>query len=312
MFENHSRVGRELFLAAFGANTGAEDAWWLERLAVLLEEHDVHTGEVLWSESRPIDHLYFFRQGRVRMTRDGVAPWTFENRWFLGAFEAHAAAARRRAVALTDFYALRVPRRAWLDLLEDSFALARRSIMAASDAVARLEEQLPTLETPPTRVWLQPPPPGPLGVIDRLAILTELAMARDAGVQALADLAAVCREVTLREGDSLFGDEPTRPDFFLVVSGEIETQREEPRVERRYYPGEIVGGVMAFSDHGLRWSARARTSARLLAIPTEAWFDLMEDHFEFTQAQFVTLAARRERLLGELAARSGPTGIVLT
>jgi CRP-like cAMP-binding protein len=311
MLENLSHAGRELFLVAFGADTDAEDAWWVERLNALLEEHDVYAGEVLWTEGRPIEHLYFFRQGRVRMTRDGRAPWTYENRWFLGGFEAHAAAAKRRAVALTDFYALRVPRRAWLNLLEDSSAFARRSITAAADAVARLEVRIPTLETAPLRVWQKPPPAGPLGVIERLAMLTELAMARDAGVQALADLAAVSREVTLRAGDPLFGGEPTRAHIFLLVSGEVEARREEPMVERRYYPGEVVGGVMAFSDLGLSWSAHALTPARLLAIPTEAWFDLMEDHFEFAQAQFVTLAARRERLLEELAARSGPTGIVL-
>jgi CRP-like cAMP-binding protein len=313
VLDNHSqRIGREIFLAAFGAHTDAEDGWWLDRLTMLLEEHEVRAGELLWTEGRPIDHLYFFRKGSARLTREGSPPWTFDGRWFLGAFEAHAGAVKRRAVALTDFYTLRVARQAWLDLLEDSFELARRSLKAAADTVVRLEERIPILESAFLRKPTPAIPPGPLSVIDRLAILTDLPTARGAGVQALADLAAICQEVSLQAAEPLFAaDEPTREHVFLLVTGEISVGREEPLVQRRYYPGEIVGGVVAFSDRGLRWSAHALTPARLLAIPTEAWFDLMEEHFEFEQAHFAAVAARRDRLLEELAAHSGPEGLVL-
>jgi len=240
-----------------------------------------------------------------------LAPWTYEGRWFLGAYEGHMDAARRRAAALSDFYALRIQRRAWLDLLEDSFELTRRSVAAAANGLALLEERAPAIA--PTRLDLltSPLPPEPLGVVDRLAVLTQLTVARRVGVQALTDLAAVSHEVRVEAGDAVFERGQTAEHFYLLLTGKVSARREQPEVERQYFPGDIVGGVVAFSERSPHWRAVALTPARLLAIPREAWFDLMEDHFEFAQAHFAVLAARRDRILEDIGARSGPEGVVL-
>jgi CRP-like cAMP-binding protein len=306
------RIQRELFLAAFGVQTDELPAWVVDRLTLVLEERQIRAGEVLWRAGEPLELLYFMHQGRVRLTRDGRPPWTFEGRWFLGGFENQLDRAARTGVAASDFQALAMPGRAWLELLEDSFDLTSSAVVASAGAVARLEERLPESAFGPA-----PPPASArlkakLDTLTRLSLLTELELARGAGVQALADLAAVSRPVALEAGEALFRRDDARTHLHLVVAGEIEAGRQDPELTRHYRSGEIVGGPAAFSKRIVHWEARARTAATLVAIPVDAWFDLMEAHFGLARSVLRQLALWRERALDELAAAAGPEGLVLT
>jgi hypothetical protein len=252
--------------------------------------------------------------GKVALLREGAPPWTFEGRWFLGTFDGHPQGPpSRRAVALTDFYALRGLRRSWLDLLEDSFELTRRGIEGAAAAVAKLEERLPP------RAARQHDEEGPLladpevslTVVERLAFLMEPLAVRGAGVQALADLAAVSDERVLRKGDVLFNPGWDREHLFLVVAGRAAAARSGGE-ERVYGRGELVAGAAALLDQVREWRAYAQTDARVLALPMEAWFDLMEGHFDLASSVFGALGTRRNALLEELASQAGPDGLILT
>ena len=306
---------RELLLAAFSSLPSARlDRWVLDRLASITEERFVHAGEVLWSADAPVGALYFMREGRVRMSRASAPPWTFEGQWFLGMFEGRRGeVARREAVALTDFAALSLPPRAWFALLEDSFELMRGFAAAAAASVASLDERIPSgvVALPPWR-----PSPGrgerSLGVLGRLAVLTELQMARGAGVQALADLAAASKELTVEEGEHLFRGGASRDHFHVVASGTIEARRALPEAARRYRAGEIVTGAAAFAERAQEWEARALSRAQVIAVPLEAWFDLMEDHFDLAQSFLGVLGTWRERALDGLAEAAGAAGIILT
>src|SRR5262249_26484322 len=161
--------------------------------------------------------LYFMQQGRVRATRPGQAPWTFEGRWFLGGFEGHQdRPASRTLVALDDFHALKIPRRPWLDLVEDSFELTRLSVVASSPAVAGLDARILTLEKNRPHMKVRGDVDRPLSAVERIAFLAELRMARGAGVQALADQASASDELTLRDGEALFDGRQGRDHFFVV------------------------------------------------------------------------------------------------
>src|SRR3954468_17720991 len=81
------RFERELLLTAFSVQTAQLEGWVIDRLITITEERFVRAGDVLWSAGKPVESLYFMRDGRVRMTRPGAAPWTFEGKWFLGSFE---------------------------------------------------------------------------------------------------------------------------------------------------------------------------------------------------------------------------------
>jgi CRP-like cAMP-binding protein len=309
------RIGRELFLAAFGASSDVYEDWVIDRLTQILEDRPLRNGDSLWQAGAPVEHCYFMQNGRVQMTRPGARPWTFEGRWILGSFEARGAPAARSATALKDFDALRMPRRAWFRLLADSFTLTRRSIVGAATTVAQLEERLPLLRANASPIGSSPSwgyVDQPLGVLGRLAALAELQGTRNVGVQALADLAAASDEVALKEGDALFDVGDSHSHLFVVAAGSVAVARREPDVARRYGPSELVGGAAALCERIGFWQARATTATRVVAVPTEAWLDMMEEHVELAESVMSVLARQRAAFLDRLAEMAGPEGIVLT
>ena len=307
------RAGREIAAAAVGVSFETFDGWALDRLAALFDPHTVGANRALWSRGQPVEFLYFIREGRVQARRPGVAPWTFEGRWFLGGFEGHAdRPAQRDLVALTDLDALRIRRQDWLELLEDSFEITRSTVTACATAVAKLDERIPTVERVPSGASAPRTSEHPLTMIEKIAFLGEVPIARGPGVQSLADLSSVSAEITLLRGEGLFAQGATHDHHFLVVEGEVEATRQDPEVRRSYGPGDLVTGAAAIADRASDWTARAGTAARLLTIPRETWFDLMEEHFELVDATLAMLAMEREALLGILAVSAGPGGLLLT
>jgi CRP-like cAMP-binding protein len=307
------RIGREMAIAAFGVSPDRFDPWVLDRFTDIVEEEHVRAGQVLWPAGHVVETLYFMHDGRVQATRRGAPPWTMQGHWFLGAFEGHLdRPASRSLVAMSDFYALKFRRAAWLDLLEDSFELTRRAVTAAATAVARLDERLPRIERPARPHAIPRAFDGPLTMVERISFFTEIGVSLDVGVQALADLANVSKDLSVKPGASLFDSGGANDHFFLVVDGEIEATRKDPDVRRRYALGEAVTGAAALSERRAHWAARAVGSARLLAVPIEAWFDLMEEHFELANSTIAVFARDRERILDQLAAEAGPDGVILT
>lgn len=297
----HGRLGRELFLVSFGVSLGDLEPWVFDRMTTLLADRWVPAGTTLYVEGDPPEYLLFMLEGSVRLTRAGETPWLLQGRWVVGALEGVANTTRTRtAIATTDFQAMQVPIRGWVELLEDSFPLARSAILNAARATAELETRVPA--TPPAaRRSYEPPMDAPLQLIDRLSLLADVRMLSGAGVQSIVDLAAASREARFDEGALLLERGVERREMLLVVSGDVEARREGPPLERRYGPGDIVCGVSSFGTQGLVWEARALGPTRVIAFPIEAWFDLMEEHFDLVRSTLGAIGTRRELLLEQMA-----------
>jgi CRP-like cAMP-binding protein len=304
------RIGRELLLAGMGLPLDVIDSWAIDRLTWLLDEQFVHTGELLYAVGEPADFIYFMHDGKLRLTRPGAAPWTFQGRWLIGGFEAFADRLRARdAVALADFPVLKIPTAAWIDLLEDNFALARAAVLQTARAATLLEDRIPDA---PAEAPQDPPRvgSGPLTLVERLALLVSVRILRGGGVQALADLAAAAEEASFGSGDVILERGATRTHLHLVVHGRVDASRADPEAERSYGPGDIVSGVASFGSSATAWEARARVPTRVLSFSSELWFDLMEEHFDVVRSTLAAIAERRVVLLEYLAEKAG--GLVLT
>ena len=297
----HERIQRELLLAAFGARVGAE-SWVTDRLTSLLEEQRARAGETLFEAGDPPDFYYFLREGRVSLTREGSPPLSYDGPSVFGLSDALLERPRTRtAVAVTDVQVMRVHSEAWIEMLEDSVPVARAAVLGSLRSVAGLEERL-WARTPP-----EPHPPGrhrPLGahldVIERLALLTDAPLLRHAGVQTLSELAAACDVVAFEAGDVLLRRDTARERVILLVEGEAQAERVEPRVLWRGGPGEIVCGKAAFGDGVSPWEATARTRGRALTFLVSDWLDLMETHFDMVRRTLGALSLDHERLLEQL------------
>jgi len=305
-----SRLSRELFMAAFGGGRaeggGAWNQGWVtDRLTSLLEEEDLHAGQTLFYAGDPPDYLYFIRNGRIRMSRPGSGSWLYEGRWVLGSFDVLLDKPRTRtAIALSDFHVMRIRSEAWIDLLEDSFPIARMAFINMSRNVAQLEETVPLswLEEPPA-VLPFALPPGRLSLVERLAMLMDAPRLRGAGVQTLADLAAIAEEVIFAPGQIILESGAQRDRVFYTLEGDVLATRKNPDIERHFGPGNAVTGAACVVEPA--WEARAVTRVRALTIKVEDWFDLAEEHFDIVLASLGSLAGDRLRIMERMADEHG-------
>jgi CRP-like cAMP-binding protein len=305
------KLARELFLAA--AAPPSIPPWAIERMASFLEEQALEEGQVLFRAGDPPEFIYLMRDGRIRMTLEGGAPLTFQGRWALGGFEVltdHAY--RRTATALGSFRIQRLPADAWLELLEDSFEMARGMLENAARTLTRLEERFgadPTGDAPPTPPPPLPMPDGPLNVVERLALFADIPALRGAGIQTLADLAGLAEEATFERDEVVVAPAETPDRAYVVIDGQLEASRKGPEIVRRFGPGTLVLGSASIAGPPPGWETRARSPARALSFRLEDSADLMEEHFDMVRSVLASLGMERERLLDKMAARSG--GLVL-
>jgi CRP-like cAMP-binding protein len=304
------RLSRELFLAA--AAPPSIPPWAIERMASVLEDLPVEEGQAFFSAGDPPEFIYFMQNGRVRMAGEGRPPLTFEGRWVLGSFDVLLDRPHQRtATALATFRIQRLAADAWLELIEDSFEVARSMLENASRMLAELEEKVgPEL----VRDAVVPPPflplpDGPLNPVERLALFAEIPALRGAGIQTLADLAVLANEVTFEPNDLVWprGEAPDRA--YVVFDGEIEASKESPSVVRRFGPGTLVLGTSSLSAISPVWEGRAHTRSRALSFRLDECIDLMEEHFDMVRSVLSRLAMEREELLDKMARQSD--GLVL-
>ena len=305
-----TRLSRELFMAAFGggrpeSNKTWHQSWVIDRLTSVVEEEDLRAGQTLFYAGDPPDYLYFLQSGRIRMSRPGSGSWIYEGRWVLGSFDVLLDKPRTRtATALSDFHIMRIRSEAWIELLEDSFPIARMAFINMAHNVAQLEESVPNswLERPPIVPQL-PLQPGRLSLVERLAILMDAPRMRGAGVQTLADLAAIAEEVTFAPGQTILVSGAIRDRVFYIVEGEVIANRKNPDIERIFRPGSVACGAGAIVVPA--WEARALTKVRALTFRGEDWFDLAEEHFDIVLASLASFAEDRLRIMERMADERG-------
>jgi CRP-like cAMP-binding protein len=307
------RLSRELFFVAATLGAGQTlPSWVVDRITSRLDEVDVTAGQVVFAAGSPAEFVYFMTDGRLLLTREGAAPWTYEGRWAVGMFEVVLDRLRvRTATALSDFRMMRLRADAWLDILEDSFLLGRAALERAAGTVADLADQLAVrgLVPQPMVACLMPLPRGKLNLIERLAVLYELVHLRGSGIQPLAELAGVAEEVTFEPGDRILEASVRKNRTFVVLRGEVEASRADPPFKRPFGPGTIVLAAASFGEGSIPWEAHAKTEVRALAVPHDDWFDLLEEHFDMLRSALGAMAIQRDRMLEQLAAQSG--GLIL-
>jgi CRP-like cAMP-binding protein len=309
------RTSRELFLSAVAGGLMRLPVWVVDRLTTLFEEEEVEAGRRIFAAGEPVELIYFMREGRVQLSREGVPPWVFEGRWVLGPGDAVLDRPYpRTAVALTNISLLRIPAEAWLELLEDSFDLARGAIAGTVRGVAELEARLwatqadprgRTIAVPHHTQRIKESAGRPLSFVDRLSFFARAGMFRTAGVQVLTDVVGLVEERTFEAGAPLFTRENSPVAVLIVIEGEVLGDRRSapfPALRVHFGPGTVVGGVAALDEPIRAWDAHAVTPVRVLALKHEDWFDLIEDHFDLVRSVLGQISLTRESLLEQLAA----------
>lgn len=270
-----------------------------DRLTAMLEEEECAPGESIYAEGEPADHFYVLRQGRLEFTRSDRPVEVVEAPQAFGLIDSLVERPRNTtAIAASPVQLLRIRSDAWFELLEDSFELARTSVVALARATASLEE----------RSWARGvagsprPPPGeldgrgPLDIVQRAALLMHTQAFQAVGVQPVSDLAAAAEEVRFAAGEHVF-ERGANDRIFVIVDGYVEAERSDPRITWHGGPGQIVCDSVCFGARASTWQARATTPTRALSLGVDDWFDVLQENFEMVRATLATFARERERLL---------------
>lgn len=265
----------------------------------MLEEEECGPGERIYSEGEPPDHFYMLRQGRLELVKTDRPVEIVEAPRAFGMVDALVERPRTTsAVAASAVQLLRIRSDAWFELLEDSFELARTSVLALARATAALEERTWARGVP----FSAPAPPvldgssGPLDIVQRAALLMQTPVFRGVGVQPVSDLAAAAEELQFSAGEHLF-ERDSCDRVFVIIDGRIEADRRDPLVTWHGGPGQIVCETVCFGGVASSWEARAVTRTRALSFGIDDWFDVLQENFEMVRATLATFARERERLL---------------
>jgi CRP-like cAMP-binding protein len=299
------RTSRELFLSVAAGGMPALETWVIDRLTSLFEEEEIVAGTRVFAAGEPIEFIYFMREGRLQLSREGVPPWIMSGRWVIGGGDAFLERPYpRTGVALTNLSLLRVPAEDWIELVEDSFQLTRGAVSNAVRGVAALELRLWESQRDPRGAAMVVAPHGkrPMSFVDRLSTFAGAGMFRSAGVQVLTDLVGLQEERSFAAGEALWTRKAAPREAFVVVEGEVVAERMDRPLAVRFGPGSVVAGVAALGDPAKEWEARALSPTRALSLGHEDWLDLMEDHFDLARSALGQLALARERILEQLAA----------
>jgi CRP-like cAMP-binding protein len=303
--DRQRRLSRELVFTAFTRDQRGPQPWVLDRLATLFDERRVAAGDALYEIGDPADLLYFMSKGSVRVAREGSPTWTLEGRWVLGSSEVILERPRERtATALTDLELVTIPGDAWLELIEDSFELARMIVGNTARGMAGLYGRLGDAAFPaPAEAPSLPLPEGPLDLVERLLVVSEVALIREADVQTLTNLASAADELRFAPGEDVFRRGAPRDRMVVVADGLVEAWRDDPSVRGRFGPSDLVAGAAGLGDTTPSWRARALAPTRALSVPIELFLDELEEHFDVVRAAIAAMAAERERLLDAIVLR---------
>jgi CRP-like cAMP-binding protein len=302
------RTSRELFFSLLTGGAGNLETWVIDRMTAVVEEEDVEAGKRLFAQGEPPDFIFFVREGRLRLELEGQPAWLFEGRSVIGVFDALLDRPHTRtAIADTNLHLLKLRVDQWLDLLEDSFGLARAAVGNSVATVAAVEARRWAAQAHPRGTVTAPVPPGggSLAFVERLATLADAPLVRGAGIQVLVELADSVEEVTFEPGDSIFVRGERLGQTFFLLEGEAEGDRLDPELHVLFGPGSLVGGVASLGEPILAWQARAVTRVRALSMRLDDWFDLMEEHFDLVRSALSALALIRESILEDLASAQG-------
>jgi CRP-like cAMP-binding protein len=305
MPDEHVKLVRELFLRSFFGGASVSPAM-LARLSDVLDEREVDAGHVLYREGEVADRVFFMNSGRVRMSREGMAPYVYSGRWIIGGIDILNRRTRRRtATALEHTSLLSVRSDEWFDTIEETLEVSRDVIMMQLAGTARYLARLapePFEKARPS----SPPPAHPLSLFERLVTFFDGPILRLAGVQTLSILADACEEARLRRGEILLEPQTPRDHVFVVAHGAIETTHIDPVMRGTFGRSSFVGGAFATATG---WSARATEPSVVLALPIEEWLDAMS-YFDLFRCVMAWAGRERERITEVLAER-GTTELVL-
>lgn len=192
---------------------------------------------------------------------------------------------RETVVAALPTRTLRLEAKDFTEILEDNFGflsnirrtLARR--LLAAEVAPPLSPSVEELE----------PPPGALGMVDRLIMLRALMPFAKGRIEALAALAQASEEVRLPAEAELGAIGMQATSVLVLLEGTASCTRpgSPPQIVG---PGHAIGALETLGEVPFTSMIRTLGPVRALRCPGAALFDILEDHTDLALAMIESLS----------------------
>lgn len=285
------RLERELFVRAL-----MPDMHGAARLAPVLEARDVPADTWLFRSGESSDEFFFIVQGEVMMEVEGLPDWTFGDRSLVGMVDMMAGRPHRRSCRTTRPTRVLVGRsKIWLDIMDDDPMMGEGAIHSFALRVHTLWMELGQ-KLPPERIAPEAGLAPPLAIHQKALVLRDTPLLARASTQAIATLAQVAEELTFPAGAPIFARGQAERALYAVASGVVALRAESDRV-LRVGPQRFLAPAAALCGRLGDFSAVAETSAILLRIREEDYYDQSDEHPELTRAATAYLAIEFEKMM---------------
>jgi CRP-like cAMP-binding protein len=208
---------------------------------------------------------------------------TWGPRQLFGALEAIAGrAVHDHVIATRETHTLQLATTDFAEILEDNYGVLSTTRRLLARRMLAYDKLAAKKHVPIERVT------GPLGMVERLLILSASLPFASGNLQALSTLAQATEELHFAAGSRIqrAGEEPAGP--LVVIDGTTTSLH------------TILAGLETLGEVPYRADVDALTPVRALRLPSAALFDVMEDHTDFAIALLALLAGD---LLDQLRAR---------
>jgi len=252
-------------------------------LARLTRAQRIARGTQLVKTGEPFTMIFIVADGALEITYDDEHFGTFGAGTGVGALYALAQAEPRygcRAIEDSTVFAIQVAE--YLEVIEDHFELLHGIIRNfAAQALEWRRVLLPTAGfTSEVREPCYPCGAHPLGLVERILYMRHTIGLEESYIDELADLARAATELRLPAGTQLWRASDSATFSIALISGEVLAHTPEG-ASFRFGPGDSVGDLDAIASVPRWFDARAERDLVALAVDSDAFVDVWEDHPSF-------------------------------
>jgi CRP-like cAMP-binding protein len=264
------------------------------------QERFFRKGTKIFHMEEGIASLHLIVEGRVRV-RGGehgdttVGPGRALGLWSLLARSKEGF----EAVAETDTISLEVDADSYSDILEDNFSILHHTMRTLAARTLAIRRSTPDGTYFAPAESLPPPPERELDLIERLLYWTRGGAYQRSSMDALIELARNSKEVRFQPGTALWRTGEPSGFVYLILAGTVRCALDDGQRHFRCGPGYPLGNVESLSGEPRWFDAVVAEPVVLLHAETDAFLDVLEDHFQMARDFLAGFAAGLIRLTSQ-------------
>ncbi len=261
----------------------------ISHLAVLahhLRERFFKKGSVVLRQGEPVGAMYIIVEGSLRTVGAERAQETVLGPEQSVGFLSFLSRSQEgvQSIAEVDTLTLELDTDVLLDVYEDHFPILHHAIRTIATRTLQARMQTPAGAFFGEREPAAPPSGRSLDLVERISFIRNGSVFQRANLDTVAQMARVLREVRVDAGTPLWNSGDRADSTLLIVSGTARCALDDGARVFHCGPSYPLGNLESIALYPRWYDAVAETPLVALRAETEAFFDILEDHFEIAMS----------------------------